>query len=285
MELGFAINYETGLKICHDIIDLSFERHGHYLRSELIRVVTNIFNNLYYIASDVTAAPLDIMHHFINYIDNSDNNDNSKELVSSILNMNSIIIGGRVSMKKQGSNKKIGNLSNLYKYLETVRSIRADALYLVSLLGDEWLALNLKCYLTSAPTPIDKLPAIDALDRVIESVGTSNIDNLKKLLSPELLATSIFLSSSIPFDDNTIGFQKCKKYYDLGLVLNKNSPTNSMSLAFLVAANNYNNVEGAFEAMKHRLAVKGAKITARMVRALAKNAIRYYLSSSSLLSS
>ena len=69
MELGFSINYEAGLKICNDIIDLSFEIYGRYLRSELTRVFTNVFVNLKYVSNDISKAPFDIMQHLLGSID------------------------------------------------------------------------------------------------------------------------------------------------------------------------------------------------------------------------
>ena len=126
----------------------------------------------------------------------------------------------------------------------------------------------MKCYLKAG----QPLPAIDALDRIIEVVGTDNVDKL----SPDLLSTAIFLSSSVTYE-NSIGFQKCKKYYDIALSINKNRPTNSLTLALLVAANNYNNLDGAFAAMKDKLAVKGVKVAARKVRSLSKNGINILL--------
>jgi len=71
MELGFSVNYETGLKVCKDIIDLSFEIYGSFLRSELTRVLTNIFLNLQYISDDISKAPFDIMQYLLHLIDNS----------------------------------------------------------------------------------------------------------------------------------------------------------------------------------------------------------------------
>lgn len=64
---------------------------------------------------------------------------------------------------------------------------------------------------------------------------------------------------------------KSAKYYDLALNLNKDRPTNSLTLALLVAANTYNNIDGAFAAMKDKLAVKAVKVTARKARALSNN--------------
>ena len=160
------------------------------------------------------------------------------------------------------------DFSKFHKYLETCRLLRSDTLYLISSLGTDWLNVVLKCYLKAG----QPLPVIEAVDRVIDVVGVNNIDNLSRLFTPELLATTIFLSSSITYDDNSKGFQKCKKYYEISLSINQNRPTNSLSLALLVAANNYNDVDGAFAAMKDKLAISGnVKITARKVRALSKN--------------
>lgn len=162
------------------------------------------------------------------------------------------------------------DFSKLYKYLETCRLLRSDTLYLISSVGTDWLNVILKCYLKAG----QPLPAIEAVDRVIERIGVNNVESLARLFTPELLATTIFLSSSISYDNTTLGFQKCKKYYDIALSINKNRPTNSLSLALLVAANNFNDVDGAFEIMKDKLAVKGVKVTARKVRTLSKNALR-----------
>ena len=71
MELGFSVNYETGLKVCKDIIDLSFEIYGSFLRSELTRVLTNIFLNLQYISDDISKAPFDIMQYLLHLIDDN----------------------------------------------------------------------------------------------------------------------------------------------------------------------------------------------------------------------
>lgn len=71
MELGFSVNYETGLKVCKDIIDLSFEIYGSFLRSELTRVLTNIFLNLQYISDDISQAPIDTMQYLLHLIDDS----------------------------------------------------------------------------------------------------------------------------------------------------------------------------------------------------------------------